>query len=129
MARILVANECSETLVGDLDGPGPEWMSHRVLWFIQPSDIVVLADSPEESFLNYVCKTVGVPRDEFAVLVPRMTRNNDTRLTRDRLLDPAFLKEVASAIASVTVTEIVPLWPSREIADFALACGERARRG
>lgn len=126
MTRVLVGNDFSEDLRTDRGWTG--WWVQRLAWFARPGDVLLLPETPDRDFLDYVGSLTGVPAESLHVVVapdggdgPEDRRGGS--LSPARLGDPRCVEAVRAALAGREVTEITALWPDAAVARFARALG------
>ncbi|MFE2476121.1 hypothetical protein [Streptomyces sp. NPDC059389] len=81
----------------------------RLTWLLEPGGVLVLPQAPDPAFLDYVLELKGLTPDAVTVLVPPPGRFGEGVLTGDRLLAPAFLELLRSAVARNDVSTVLPL--------------------
>lgn len=129
MNTLVIANAFNEHLVGDLETMTPERQGHlgscggRLTWLLEPGDVLVLPQTPDPAFLDYVLDLKGLTPDEVTVLVPPPGRFGEGVLTGDRLLAPAFLELLRSAVARNDVGTVLPYSFDSAVAELTRELG------
>jgi hypothetical protein len=118
MTRLLIGNEFDEDLRG-AERESIAWWVQRLAWFARDHDVLVLPEAPGEGYLEYVAELTGTRRETLSVVVPPPGRTGTRILTADRILGPALLDMLKSALAGREIDEIIPLWPHSSIATLA----------
>ncbi len=114
MAKLIISNQRTEEMVGDLDILTPEYRAYvgnqaqRMAWSLQRGDIMVLPMMPGPYFLDYVASLLRIDRSDFEVMVPPAGRFGDGVLSRDRLMDDEFVESLLKAMASRELREVLP---------------------
>lgn len=86
--------------------------THRVLWFAEDGDAIVLMDVPDSAFVSHVTGLTGVNAStlRFHIMPSRWSGGNFDAWA---LLDKGFQNELA--VDAVAATEVVALWPCAEV--------------
>ncbi len=125
MPRLLIGNEFNEdrAALAEAKRRGTAWWTHRLLWFAEQGDVVVVAVLPEEPFVAYVTELLGIPMASVRFVVPPPGELGAGVLTADRLSHPDFLAELRSALDGRDVTEVIALHPDSAVAELAATLG------
>ena len=116
--RIFIANHVDPSLLLQADQRA---FVQRVFWFVQDHDLVVLPAPLDEDFLIYVTNLMGVDARTIKVHITAAGRFERRLFDPDTLTEERLLSSVAAD--AVGVTEIFPLWPSAQVAEFAARIG------
>ncbi|WP_371614249.1 peptide ligase PGM1-related protein [Streptomyces sp. NBC_00454] len=125
MSRILIGNAYNEHLVSDHDTISAEErptagnIALRLLWLTEVNDVVIVPQAPDPQFVRYVLSLKGLAPDAVSVLVPPPGRFGMDVLTRERLLDETFLRDVAAVAEQRGVDTVLPYCFDSTIARFA----------
>ncbi|MFD3547921.1 peptide ligase PGM1-related protein [Streptomyces sp. NPDC058655] len=129
MPTLIISNQRTEEMVGDLDLLTPEYrryvgnQAQRMAWLLGEGDVLVLPVAADEHFLRYVTERLGVDRSSVQVLVPPQGRFGEGVLSRDRLGDEAFVRELRDAVASHGVDRVLPFHFDSTVAGLTRALG------
>ncbi|MFD7882886.1 peptide ligase PGM1-related protein [Streptomyces bauhiniae] len=129
MATLIISNQRTEEMVGDLELLDPDYrryvgnQAQRMAWCLQDGDVLVLPVAADEAFLRYVTETLGLARDSVRVIVPPSGRVGEGLLSRDRLVDEGFLAELREAVAAHGVDRVLPFHFDRSVAELTKALG------
>lgn len=123
MARVLIANDWDEDLA---DHNGSNWWVNHLVWFAQNHDVLVLPETPQESFLRYVTEHIGVDRATLSIVVPPSAQAEPGMLGGHRLADPRLAEAVLAALAGRPVDQLIPVWPHASVAALAQRLGAPA---
>src|SRR5215469_5380223 len=117
MARVLIGNNWN----GDLAsyGDGSAWWMDHFAWFARDHDVLVLPESPDESFLEYVTGHTGVDRGTLSVVVPPADVPEEGRHAGRFIADPRLAAAVLDALGGRPADEVIPLWPDASVAVLA----------
>ncbi len=118
--RVLVGNDFDEAL---RPRPAFAWWAQRLIWFAQDSDVIVLPERPEDSFLGYVTSMTGTRLESLRFVVPSAHSGKQGMLSGPLLTDSHLLQAIRSAVAGRTITSVFPLWPGAAVARLAGALG------
>jgi hypothetical protein len=127
MARLLVGNNRTEELVGDLTSLGSIERrfagcgAQRIMWFARDGDVVVLPWAPEEEYLEYVSMFTGVRLSSLHLAVPAPGRLGTHILSRDRLEGQEFQETVRREFAGRPVDDVFALCGDGAVASLARA--------
>lgn len=116
--RILIGNHVEDSLLPQVD---LRMFVQRIFWFAQPGDIIILPCPADEEFLQYVLGFLGIQRDSLSIIVMPSGCFGEKLFDPLALLSEGFLKTLRDVCQGVT--EILPLWPSPQVARFAQALG------
>ncbi|MFF7476911.1 peptide ligase PGM1-related protein [Streptomyces sp. NPDC008092] len=114
MAKMIVSNQRTEEMVGNLEILSPEYRQYvgnqaqRMAWSLQDGDVLVLPMTPDEYFLGYVTGLLGIDRTAIEVIVPASGRHGDGILSRDRLMDPEFYGRLERTVRASDICEVFP---------------------
>ena len=116
--RLLIANHIDAALLNQID---QRMFVHRMLWLSKPGDVIVLPCAPDLLFVEHVAKHIGFnPASlrfiDLSIFCEGDRLFQDDALTKTSVLDK--LQEIANEI-----TEILPLWPSPQVARMAQVTG------
>src|SRR6187399_3174811 len=101
MARLIVSNQRTEEMVGDLTALAPEYrkyianQAHRMVWSARQGDVIVLPSAPDRAFLEYAGEQLGF---ELTIVVPPPGRLGYDVLSRERLADPEFVASLTELV-------------------------------
>ncbi|CAL9639675.1 hypothetical protein SUDANB120_06304 (plasmid) [Streptomyces sp. enrichment culture] len=129
MATLIISNQRTEEMVGDLDSLTPEYrryvgnQAQRMAWCLSEGDVLVLPTAPDEEFLRHVTGQLGIDRDAVRVLVPPPGRYGEGVLSRDRLCGEAFVGELREAVAAHGVDQVLPFHFDSSVAVLVRALG------
>lgn len=127
MSRLLIANNRTEAMVGDLAAMSATARrlagcgALRALWFAEDTDVLVLPWLPDDEFLDYVSSWTGTRRASLRLLAPPPGVLGADLLTADRLADPGFLARLREAVADRVIDKVVPVVAEPEIAALVRA--------
>ncbi|GGZ16209.1 hypothetical protein GCM10010387_05900 [Streptomyces inusitatus] len=114
MAKLIISNQRTEEMVGDLQILSPEYREYlgnqaqRMAWSMQEGDVIVLPVLPSEEFLEYVTGLLCIDREKITVIAPPAGRHGAGVLCRDRLLNEELLRRLERLVASHGIREIFP---------------------
>jgi len=129
MPTLYVGNSFNETLVGDLSHFDPLErkiggnLSCRLVWLMEPGDLLVSPQPISEDFLGYASGLKGVPITSADVLVPQPGGYGEDVLTADRLRAGPFLDLLRAAVADRGYDAIVPYCYDQTITALAREVG------
>ncbi|WP_062205657.1 peptide ligase PGM1-related protein [Streptomyces sp. NBRC 109706] len=129
MATLYVGNSFNETLVGDLSQFDPLErriggnLSCRLVWLMEPGDLLVSPQPISDAFLAYASRLRGVPVTSADIIVPPPGDFGEDVLTADRLRRARFTDELRVAVASRGLDHIVPYCYDQIIASLARDLG------
>ncbi|MEU9730636.1 peptide ligase PGM1-related protein [Streptomyces sp. NPDC048002] len=129
MAKLIVSNQRTEEMVGDLQILSPEYREYlgnqaqRMTWSLQEGDVLVLPVQPSERFLDYVTGLLNIDRETVEVVVPPTGSYGAGLLSRDRLLNEEFLQELQRIVTAHGIREIFPFHFDTTIASMAKLLG------
>jgi hypothetical protein len=125
MTTLYVGNSFNETLVGDLRVFDPAErriggnLSCRLVWLMEPGDVLVSPQPISADFLGYVAEFTGVAVTPSDVVVPPPGAFGLDVLSADRLRGAAFLKDLVGRRAERGLDRIVPYCYDETIASIA----------
>ncbi|TWF93846.1 peptide ligase PGM1-related protein [Saccharopolyspora dendranthemae] len=128
MATVIISNQRTEEMVGDLELLDPDYRRYvgnqamRMAWCLQEGDVLVLPMPADEEFLRYVAESLGIDRDSVHVIVPPVGRAGEGVLSRDRLNDERFLAELRAATTG-GVDRVLPFHFDGSVAELTKALG------
>lgn len=114
MPKLIISNQRTEEMVGDLGSLSPDYRAYvgnqaqRMAWCLQEGDVLVLPVAPDDHFLDYVAEQLRIDRLSIDVIVPQAGSYGGGVLSRDRLLDPGFLARLRRSVADRDVREVFP---------------------
>lgn len=114
MANLIISNQRTEEMVGDLELLDPTYRDYignqamRIAWCLQPGDILVLPVDPPIGFLRYVASYLGIDERSVQVLVPPAGGSGRGMLSRDRLLDDSFVRQLRAAVDLTEIDAVTP---------------------
>lgn len=114
MSRLIIGNQLTEETAEGEGALPPEYrrflsvISHRMVWFAQDGDVLVLPSHPGEGFLAYVRRINGLAEGEPLILVPPPGRRGAELLYDDRLAAPEFVAGLRTLIAERGVDRVFP---------------------
>ncbi|MFG2197140.1 peptide ligase PGM1-related protein [Streptomyces sp. NPDC048639] len=114
MAKLIISNQRTEEMVGDLQILSPEYRTYvgnqaqRMAWCLQEGDVLVLPVMPDEHFIDYVIGSLRIAREEIDIIVPPSGKCGDGILSRDRLMDPQFVAQLQESVREHDVGEVLP---------------------
>ncbi|MEV1081960.1 peptide ligase PGM1-related protein [Streptomyces sp. NPDC050211] len=129
MTTLYVGNSFNETLVGDLSEFDPLErriggnLSCRLVWLMEPRDLLVSPQPISDEFLAYASRLKGVPVTSADVVVPPPGGFGEDVLTADRLRGARFVDELRAAVAGRGLDRIVPYCYDQIIASLARDVG------
>ncbi|TDD07754.1 ATP-grasp domain-containing protein [Nonomuraea deserti] len=129
MTTLYVGNSYNETLVGDLSQFDPEErriggnLSCRLVWLMDPGDLLVSPQPISDEFLGYASRLKGVPITSADVVIPPPGGFGEDVLTADRLREGRFVDELRAMIAGRGLDRIVPYCYDQIIASLARDVG------
>ncbi|MFE9976655.1 peptide ligase PGM1-related protein [Streptomyces hirsutus] len=129
MSKVVISNQRSEEMVGDLKILSPEYRTYvgnqaqRMAWSLQEGDVLVLPTRPDEYYLKYVTSMLGIDHSSIDVIVPSPGRYGAGVLSRDRLLDEEFLGNLRKAVRGRDVSEVFPFHFDSTVATLCNALG------
>ncbi|QIS14516.1 peptide ligase PGM1-related protein [Nocardia arthritidis] len=129
MSTLVISNQRTEEMVGDLEALTPEYrryvanQAQRMIWSMRPGDILVLPIGVDEAFVDYVADIMGVASAALPVLVPPPGRLGLDVLTRDRLLEPGFVAELGALVGKLEVERVLPFHFDSAVAELTKALG------
>lgn len=116
--RIFIANHVDAALLEQSDQRA---FVQRVFWFLKDYDQVILPAPHDHDFLSYVAKFTGVNVGTLKFHVAGPGKSGNRLFDPETLCDDELIRAVA--INSKDITEIFPLWPSAQVAEFASRIG------
>jgi hypothetical protein len=124
MPRLLIGDDFPEQLVTATRSRRDKlaWWAQRILWHMRSDDILLLPVPPHPDCLAYVARLTGSEPDSLRVVVPE---NGFEVLTSDQISEAGLVDELRAAIGGRSLAEIVPLCPTKNVADLASALGEQ----
>ncbi|ELP61729.1 peptide ligase PGM1-related protein [Streptomyces turgidiscabies] len=129
MAKLIISNQRTEEMVGDLQILSPEYREYlgnqaqRMAWSMQEGDVLVLPVLPGERFLRYVTDLLHIDRGTIEVVVPPAGHYGAGILSRDRLMNEDLLRQLKHLVASHGIGEIFPFHFDSTIAAMAKGLG------
>lgn len=111
MATLIVSNQRTEEMVGDLTALAPEYrkyianQAHRMVWSARQGDVIVLPSAPDRAFLDYAGEQLGF---ELTVVVPPPGRLGYDVLSRERLADPEFVASLKELVEARGIDDVLP---------------------
>lgn len=129
MGRLLIGNAYSDNLVGDLEAYGDVQRrtagnySLRMIWQLEPGDVLVLPQEPGPDFLAYVLSLKRLARSEVSIVVPPAGRFGTDVVSSDRLLDPQLLDHLRMLVTSKGLDRVVAYSFDRAVATLARHLG------
>ncbi|NUR00268.1 MAG: hypothetical protein HOY79_28190 [Streptomyces sp.] len=129
MPTLIVSNQRTEEMVGDLELLDPEYrlyvgnQAQRMAWCLQDGDVLVLPMAVSEEFLRYVTAALGIARDSVEVLVPPPGRFGEGVLSQDRLTDEGFLTALRQAVQTRGVDRVLPFHFDSSVAELTRTLG------
>ncbi|MYV57213.1 peptide ligase PGM1-related protein [Streptomyces sp. SID3212] len=129
MTTLIISNQRTEEMVGDLELLDPEYrlyvgnQAQRMAWCLQEGDVLVLPMPVHEEFLRYVTAALGIPRDSVQVLVPPPGRFGEGVLSQDRLTDEGFLTALGDAVQTHDVDRVLPFHFDSSVAELTRTLG------
>lgn len=129
MATLLIGNQYTDQMVGELDSFPPEVRrvggntALRLLWGAHQGDILIAPQAASPAFLRYALGLVGVDPDSVSVLVPPPGRFGADVLSADRLRHEGFRTELHERIAESEVTRVLPFYFDNAAAELTETLG------
>jgi hypothetical protein len=129
MSRLIIGNQLTEETAEGEGALPPEYrrflsvISHRMAWFAQDGDVLVLPSHPGEGFLAYVRRINGLAEGEPLVLVPPPGRQGAELLYDDRLAAPEFVAGLRTVIAERGVDRVFPFYLDAAVLRLARETG------
>ncbi|MFI0507501.1 peptide ligase PGM1-related protein [Streptomyces albogriseolus] len=129
MPTLIISNQRTEEMVGDLELLDPEYrlyvgnQAQRMAWCLQGGDVLVLPMAVSEEFLSYVTAALGIARDSVEVLVPPPGRLGEGVLSQDRLTDEGFLAALRDAVQTHGVDRVLPFHFDSSVAELTRTLG------
>ncbi|MBX7269060.1 hypothetical protein KIF24_25555 [Micromonospora sp. Llam7] len=129
MTTLYIGNSFNEALVGDLSQLDPldrrigGNLSCRLVWSMEPGDLLVSPQPISDEFLAYASRLKGVPVTAADVVVPPPGRFGDDVLTADRLRGARFVDELRAMVAGRGLDCIVPYCYDQIIASLSRDVG------
>ncbi len=126
MGTLVISNQRTEEMVGDLAALAPEYRRYvanqasRMVWSAQRGDIVVLPAEPDPAFLRYASEQLGF---ELKVVVPPPGRLGYDMLSRDRLRKPAFVAALRDLVAEHGIDNALPFHFDSAVVELVHALG------
>lgn len=114
MSQLIIGNQLTEETAEGEGALPSEYrrflsvISHRMVWFAQDGDVLVLPSRPDEGFLAYVRRVNGLAEGEPLILVPPPGRQGAELLYDDRLAAPEFVAGLRTLIAERGVDRVFP---------------------
>jgi hypothetical protein len=122
MSRIIISNQLTEETVEGENALPDDYVqfigkvAHRLVWLARENDVVVLPSWPDEDFVDYVWRQLGVTGSAPTIVVPPSGRQGNGLLYDDRLRDSAFVAELKKLVEVNGVNEVVPFFFDQSIA-------------
>jgi hypothetical protein len=129
MPTLIISNQRTEEMVGDLELLDPEYrlyvgnQAQRMAWCLRDGDVLVLPIAVSEEFLRYVTAALGIARDSVKVLVPPPGRLGEGVLSQDRLTDEGFLATLREAVQTHGVDRVLPFHFDSSVAELTRTLG------
>lgn len=122
MPRLLIGNDFPEQMSTTTPSrqEGLVWWSLRILWYIRDDDVLLLPEHPDQDCLDYVA---ALTRTEVASLRIVVPEGGFEALTSASITDTALLDWLDTALDGREWTRILPLCPTKPVADLARALG------
>ncbi|MEY9929169.1 hypothetical protein ABH926_003809 [Catenulispora sp. GP43] len=114
MSQLIIGNQLTEETAEGEGALPSEYrrflsvISHRMVWFAQDGDVLVLPSRPGEGFLAYVRRVNGLAEGEPLIVVPQPGRQGAELLYDDRLAAPEFVAGLRTLIAERGVDRVFP---------------------
>lgn len=114
MGNLIISNQRTEEMVGDLDLLDPKYRDYignqamRIAWCLQAGDILVLPVVPPTGFLTYVASYLDIDERSVQIIVPPAGSLGRGMLSRDRLLNSSFIQQLSAAIKLTEIDSITP---------------------
>lgn len=116
--RILIGNDEDDSIVVNRDVRA--W-THRILWFAQDGDLIILPCEPNRTFLGHVASLTGLDVSSLKFHVVPNDRPYLQIFDNLGLCEKTFLEAINRDLANVS--EVVALWPSPQVSRFAERLG------
>ncbi|MFW0112610.1 hypothetical protein [Rothia sp. CCM 9416] len=114
--RLLIANDLDDSLLYKYDVRA--W-AHRIIWFAQNNDTIIMMDEPDYDYVEYVTRITGVELNTLKFLVLEGPgRFNRKMFDHHLLLDTSFIEKMKHVISDINITEVHALWNSPMISIF-----------
>uniref|UniRef100_UPI002F91B0CB preATP grasp domain-containing protein n=1 Tax=Streptomyces anthocyanicus TaxID=68174 RepID=UPI002F91B0CB len=129
MSTLIISNQRTEEMVGDLELLDPEYrlyvgnQAQRMAWCLSRDNVLVLPIPVPEEYLRYVTAMLGIPRESVQVLVPPAGRLGEGVLSRDRLTDEGFLTALRTAVQAHGVDTVLPFHFDSSVAELTRTLG------
>lgn len=112
--RILIGNHIEDSLLTQVD---MRMFIHRIFWFAEDNDLIILPCEPELEFIRYVTNLLKIEFNSLQIVTTPLGRFDGKLFDPFTLLNKEF-QEIVKELCQ-DVTEILPLWPSSHVARFA----------
>lgn len=112
MSTLLISNQLTEETVEGEDALPAEYrqllgaVAHRLIWLAREGDVVVLPSAPDEEFVSYVWRHLGVTQKPPAIVVPPIGARGGDLLYDERLRDAAFGADLRRLVAAHAIDRI-----------------------
>jgi hypothetical protein len=116
--RILIANDTDDSVC--LKKDVRSW-TQRIVWFAKENDIIIFSDPPCSKYVELVCKLKDIDSSSLRIITLKSGRFGNEQMDTFNLLDEELINGISEF--SVHITEIIPLWPSPNVSDFAERLG------
>lgn len=118
--KVLVLNDSDAWMMKKRDTRG--WTSHG-LWFAESQDIIVVMDAIPESFIKHVANMKNIDPGTWKFVVIPTNRWEKRMFDGRALCAPDVVERVRELASADEVREIVSLWPTPSVAQFATLLG------
>ncbi|HWH00540.1 MAG TPA: peptide ligase PGM1-related protein [Pilimelia sp.] len=114
MSTLIVSNQRTEEMVGDLDLLDPDYrryvgnQAQRMVWCAGPGDILVQPMPATPEFVSYATGLLGLAPDAVDVRTPPPGRYGEGVLSGDRLADDEFVAALAATVRERAVERVLP---------------------
>lgn len=128
MSKMIIVN-VPEEMVGDLERLTSEKRqafgagAQRILWYAEDGDIVVLPQPPTPEFVDHVTVLTGVDPASLTIAIPAPGLFGPHILTADRLLDPAFHRDLGKILTERPVHQVLSIYDDVAVTGLASALG------
>lgn len=125
MARLLIANDCPEQVVGSNVEfrQGLALWSQRILWQAENNDIIILPIEPAPGHLEYIAELKGLCYSSLRVIVAPL--GDADNLSVDRLMSVALREAIIEALSGRHLEQVLPLIPDAAVVSLAESLGVR----
>jgi len=123
MPKVIVMNAATEQMSGALRSAAQNHMAAktalRSIWFVEEGDLIISPIQLGENFLSYVCRTLGIQRNSFSIIVVHSNHPKDYVLTDRSLADVQLRERIRQHTANWHARSVMPCYYSVGVADLA----------